>query len=124
MKSGYYIYNDEKYVFQLENNYMTVMPEKGVDIEKFLNVINNGYKRKESLQILRVKIFPNWNDAIIFHREDLDCIGGSHKFKIDALIEFINQEEKIEGINFFSKELDYMYDLSKAIERFTSDSTG
>ena len=34
MKSGYYIYNNEKYRFELDDEYITVVNENGVDWEK------------------------------------------------------------------------------------------
>lgn len=124
MKSGYYIYNNEKYLFELEDDLMTVTEENKINIKKFLNMINGNYEKEESIQILRVKMFPNWNDAIIFHRENLEHIGGIYEFKIIGLIEFVNKEERADGINFFSKELDYMYDLSKALDKFTYKTNG
>lgn len=124
MKSGYYIYNNEKYIFELEDDLMTVTEENKINIENFLSMINGNYEKEKSIQILRVKMFPNWNDAIIFHRENLEYIGGIYEFKIIGLIEFVNKEERIDGINFFSKELDYMYDLSKALDKFTYKTNG
>ena len=35
MKSGYYIYNNEKYKFELDDEYITVVNENGVDWKKF-----------------------------------------------------------------------------------------
>lgn len=35
MKSGYYIYNNEKYRFELDDEYITVVNENGVNLKKF-----------------------------------------------------------------------------------------
>lgn len=57
MKSGYYIYNNEKYRFELDDEYITVVNENGVDWKKFVDNLNGKYKEKHNIQLLKVKLF-------------------------------------------------------------------
>lgn len=124
MKSGYYIYDNEKYRFELDGEYMTVVNEKGIDLKKFADALNGKYKEKPKIQILKVKLFPNWNDAIIFHNYNLDSIGVVSTFKILGIIEFTNQEKEINALQIHAKELEYMYNSSKIIRSFKYDTKG
>ena len=112
MKSGYYIYNNEKYRFELNNEYMTVVKENGID------------KESSNMQFLKVKLFPNWNDAIIFHNHNLDSIGATSTFKIFGIIEFKTKEQGIKALNIYSKELEYIYDSSRIFDSFKYDEKG
>ena len=124
MKSGYYIYNNEKYRFELNNEYMTVVNENGIDWEKFVDNLNGKYKESSNMQFLKVKLFPNWNDAIIFHNHNLDSIGATSTFKIFGIIEFKTKEQGIKALNIYSKELEYIYDSSRIFDSFKYDEKG
>ena len=126
MRSGYYIYNDSKYIFELEDNgMMTVMEEKGIDLNKYVNNANVYNNSTEELQIQKVKMFPNWNDAIIFHSENLDNIGQGETIKIFAIIEFdFIEEDLIDRIDVYSKELDYIYDVRKVLNKIYRKDDG
>ena len=121
MKSGYYIYNNEKYRFELDDEYITVVNENGVDWKKLVDNLNGKYKEKHSIQILKVKLFPNWNDAIIFHNYNLDSIGSTSTFKILGIIEFKYEEQRINALNICAKELEYIYDSSRVLDGFKYD---
>lgn len=121
MRSGYYIYKNDKYIFELEDNgMMTVMEEKGPNLKKMFdnaNVFNNS---THELQIQKVKMFPSWNDAIIFHSENLDYIGQGETIKVFAIIEFkfsLEVDDLIDRIEIHSKELDYIYDVKKVSKK-------
>lgn len=116
MKSGYYIYNNEKYRFELDDEYITVVNENGVDWKKFVDNLNGKYKEKHNIQILKVKLFPNWNDAIIFHNHNLDSIGSVSTFRILGIIEFKYEEQKIDALNIYAKELEYIYDSRRVLD--------
>lgn len=124
MKSGYYIYKEETYNFELENNYITVVNKEGVDWQKFIDVFNGKYEEDMEMQILQVKIFPDWHDAIIFHNHNLDSIGVVSSFRIYGLIEFKTNIEQIDAINIYSAELDYMYNTSKVFKSIENDEEG
>lgn len=124
MKSGYYIYNNEKYRFELDDEYITVVNENGVDWKKLVDNLNGKYKEKHSIQILKVKLFPNWNDAIIFHNYNLDSIGSTSTFKILGIIEFKYEEQRINALNICAKELEYIYDSSRVLDGFKYDEKG
>ena len=124
MKSGYYIYNNEKYRFELDDEYITVVNENGVDFKKLIDNLNGKYKEKQSIQTLKVKLFPNWNDAIIFHNYNLDSIGTTSTFKILGIIEFKYEEQRIDALNVYAKELEYIYDSSRVLDGFKYDEKG
>lgn len=124
MKSGYYIYNDEKYRFELDDGYITVTNENGIDLKKFVDNLNGKYKKNNNMQTLKVKLFPNWNDAIIFHNHNLDSIGSISTFRILGIIEFKYEEQKIDALNIYAKELEYIYDSTKVLDSFRYDNEG
>ena len=126
MKSGYYIYKNEKYIFELEDNCITVVNENGyVDWEIITDNLNGKYEEKDEIQILKVKLFPNWNDAVILHNYNLDSIGYISTFTILGILEFKTQEKNINAINIYAKELEYIYDSKrKILGTYKNDSEG
>lgn len=124
MKSGYYVYNDDIYNFELDNNYITVVNKEGTDWQKFIDVLNGKYEESTNMQILQVKIFPDWHDAIIFHNHNLESIGAVSSFRIYGIIEFKTSIEQIDEINIYSTELDYMYNSSKVFQGIGRDEKG
>lgn len=125
MKSGYYFYKNEKYNFELKDEYITVANQNGVDWKKIIDNLNGKYKEKDEIQILKVKLFPNWNDAVIFHNYNLDSIGSISTFKILGILEFKTQEKNINAINIYANELEYIYDSKKRIlDSYKNDIDG
>lgn len=124
MKSGYYIYNNEKYRFELEDEYITVVNENGVDWKKLANNFNEKYEKTYNIQVLKVKLFPNWNDAIIFHNHNLDSICLVSTFRIFGIIEFKHNEKRIDALNIYAKELDYIYDSRRVLSDLRYDKKG
>ena len=124
MRSGYFIYKDERYSFELDDEYITIVNENGMDWKKFLDNFNKEYKGANTVQILNVKLFPNWNDAIIFHNYNLDSIGAVSTFKIQGIIEFKNEKQKVDALKIYSKELEHIYDSRKILESIKYNKTG
>lgn len=124
MRSGYFIYKDEKYRFELNDEYITIVNEKGADWKKFFDNFNKENNEINSIQILNVKLFPNWNDAIIFHNHNLDNIGAVSTFKIQGIIEFNNEKQKVNALEIYSKELEYIFDSKKIFESIKYDKIG
>lgn len=124
MRSGYFIYKDERYSFELDDEYITIVNENGMDWKKFLDNFNKEYKGANSVQILNVKLFPNWNDAIILHNHNLDSIGEVSTFKIQGIIEFKNEKQNVDALKIYSKELEHIYDSRKILESIKYNKTG
>ena len=124
MKSGYYIYNNEKYRFELDDEYITVVNENGVNLKKFADNLDEKHEETYNIQVLKVKLFPNWNDAIIFHNHNLDSICLVSTFRIFGMIEFKHEEQRIDALNIYAKELDYIYDSTRVLSEFKYDEKG
>lgn len=124
MKSGYYTYNNEKYRFELDDEHITVVNENGVNWKKFVDNFNEKYEETYNIQVLKVKLFPNWNDAIIFHNHNLDSICLVSTFKIFGIIEFKHEEQRIDALNIYAKELEYIYDSTRVFSGIKYDEKG
>lgn len=124
MKYGSFTYNENEYLFTIDNGKMKVANKNGIDVIKMFLSWNKKATFVKSLQYLEVRFFPLANKGIIFHQDSLEFIDGGEFIDIIGYIEFENEKEEINGASIEFEELNYYLDTNKSISNIDYSEDG